>query len=201
MRLPLLSVALLVTSALPGQAFDANTDAVLERLKAGKLVQASDVAVLMRGAERWCYQEQDGNCAWSDIYLSVEGTDIRYEISNPWNEDIDISSVDHAEFRDNRYVCEVGFDWISSLRAYDRSDGKAIEGRELDALRQDIRDHATPENSGDCYDYVYRGADADKQVVTLLQRQYSDGVTDAANDAVVTLYFDRDAADNLGWYW
>jgi hypothetical protein len=201
MRLPLLSVALLVASALPGHAFDADTEAMLDRFKAGKLVQASDVAVLMRGAERWCYNEQHGNCAWSDIYLSVQGADIRFEISNPWNELVDISSVDHAVFRDNRYVCEVGFDWIPSVRAFDRSNGTAIEGRALDALRQEIRHHATPEDSDDCYDYLYRGADADRQVVMLLQRQYIDGVTDASNDALVTLHFDKDAADNLGWYW
>jgi hypothetical protein len=201
MRLPLLSVALVVASALPGHAFDADTQAVMDRLKAGKLVQASDVAVLMRGAERWCYNEQDGNCAWSDIYLSVEGTEIRYEISNPWNEMIDISSVDHAVFEENRYVCEVGFDWIPSVRAYDRSNGTAIEGRALDALRQEIRGYATPEDNDTCYDYLYRGADADGQVVMLLQRQYVDGVTDASDDAPVTLYFDKDAAENLGWYW
>lgn len=201
MRLPLLSVALLAAGALPGLAFDADTEAVLERLKTGKLVQASDVAVLMRGSERWCYREQEGNCAWSDIYLRVEGTDLRYEISNPWSEDIDISFVDEGEFRDNRYVCEIGFDWVPSVRAYNRDSGNAIEGRELEELRQEISASAAPENNSDCYDYLYRGVDAETQVVTLLQRQYVDGVTDAANDAVVTLYFDRAAADNLGWYW
>jgi hypothetical protein len=201
MRLPLLSVAVLVASTLPGHAFDTETAAVLERLKSGKLMQAGDVALLMRNAERWCYNEQEGNCAWSDIYLAVGDSEIRYEISNPWSEEIDISFVDTLVIRDNRYVCEIGFDWVPSVRAYDRSDGNAIEGRALEAIRQDISAHAAPTNNSDCYDYLYRGADEGQEVVTLLQRQYSDGVTDPANDAVVTLHFNAETAADLGWYW
>jgi hypothetical protein len=195
------SVIFLIAGVLPGLAFDADTEAVLGRAKAGKLVSISDIATLMRGSERWCYNEREGECAWSDIYLSVEGTSATYEISNPWSEAVDISFVDRGELRDNRYICEVGFDWIPSVRAYDRDDGNAIEGRALEALRQEIRDTVDTSANSDCFDYLYRGSDADSETVTLLQRQYTDGVTDPAYDAVVTLYFNKEAADDLGWYW
>ncbi|SMQ85642.1 hypothetical protein SAMN06295905_2929 [Devosia lucknowensis] len=201
MRQIVFPVALLLAGALPGQAFDAQSQAVLDRMKAGKLVHIDDVAALMIGAERWCYREQDGNCAWSDIYLSVEGTDATYEISNPWSEEVDIAFVDRGELRDDRYICEIGFDWIPSVRGYTRSDGNAIEGRALENLRQEIRSQVTVEDNDDCFDYVYRSADAETQVVTLLQRQYIDGETDPANDTEVKLYFDKDAAEALGWYW
>jgi len=201
MRRLALSVFILAVSALPGLAFEPGIQAVLDRAKSGKLVHIGDVAVLMMGAERWCYNQRETDCAWSDIYLSVEGSEATYEISNPWSEDIDISFVDRGVLRDNRYVCEMGYDWVPSVRAYGRESGKAIEGRELEALRQEIRNVINPSDSSDCFDYLYQGADAASQVVTLLQRQYSDGVTNPANDAVVTLHFDKAVADDLGWYW
>ncbi|MBJ3785906.1 hypothetical protein [Devosia sediminis] len=201
MRRLAFSLALLVAGAVPGLAFDADTEAVLDRLKTGKLVHIDDIATLMMASERWCYFEQDGECSWSDIYLSIEGTDATYEISNPWTEEIDISFVDHGELRDNRYICEIGFDWVPSVRAYEREDGDAIEGRALEALRQEIASTITTADNSDCFDYVYRGADAETEIVTLLQRQYVDGETDPANDVEVKLYFDKDAAEALGWYW
>lgn len=201
MRLPALSMVLLLAGAAPGLGFDADTEAVLDRVKAGKLVRMDDVAVLMMGAERWCYNERDGACGWSDVYLSVDGDMARYEISNPWSEDIDISFVDNGVLRDNRYICETGFDWVPSVRAYDRDTGDAIEGRALEALRQEIMGVVTTANNSDCFDYLYQGAAPDKQIITLVQRQYVEGATDKANDAVVSLYFDTDAAQALGWYW
>ena len=201
MRRIALSVALILAGTLSGQAFEAQSQAVLDRLKSGKLVHIDDVATLMMGSERWCYHERDGECSWSDIYLNIEGDQATYEISNPWSETIDISFVDRGEFRDNRYICEVGFDWVPSVRAYSREDGNAIEGRALEDLRREIRDYVTPQSNSDCFDYLYQGADADAEIVTLLQRQYTDGVTDPANDAVVKLYFNKDAAEALGWYW
>lgn len=201
MRRLALSVFVVFAGALPGLAFDTDTEAVLNRAKTGKLVPISDIAKLMMGSERWCYNERDGECSWSDIYLGIEGNDVTYEISNPWSEDVDISFVDRGELRDNRYICEAGFDWIPSVRAYSRDDGNAIEGRDLEALRQEIRDAVDTSANSDCFDYLYRGSDAENETVTLLQRQYSDGVTDPAYDAVVTLYFNKEAADDLGWYW
>lgn len=201
MRLPALSVVLLLAGTLHGLAFDTPSQAVVDRMKTGKLMHIEDVATLMMGAERWCYEEDDGNCAWSDIYLAIEGDAATYEISNPWSEDVDISFVDHGAFRHERYICETGFDWIPSVRAFERGDGKSIEGRALEALRQEIRDTVTPEENSDCFDYVYQGADAAAETITLVQRQYADGVTDPANDVVVTLYFNPEAAAALGWYW
>jgi hypothetical protein len=195
------SLALLLGGTTSGHAFEADTEAVLDGLKVGKLVPISDVATLMMGSERWCYAEMEGECSWSDIYLSIEGTAARYEISNPWSEDVDISFVDNGELRDNRYICEIGFDWIPSVRAYSREDGNAIEGRALEELRQEIRETVNTADNSDCFDYVYRGADPETEVVTLLQRQYANGVTDPANDVVVTVHFNAETAEALGWYW
>lgn len=201
MRQLAFSLALLLAGSVPSLAFDAESEAVLDGLKVGKLVPIEDVAVLMMGSERWCYFEQEGECSWSDIYLSIEGTAATYEISNPWSEAVDISFVDHGELRDNRYICETGFDWVPSVRGYDRDSGDAIEGRALEALRQEIRETVNTADNSDCFDYVYRGADAETEVVTLLQRQYIDGVTDPANDVEVTVHFNPETASALGWYW
>lgn len=195
------SLVLLLAGAAPGLGFDADVEGVIDRMKAGKLVHAADVGKLMMGAERWCYNEREGECAWSDIYLSVSDTEATYEISNPWNEEIDISFVDQGVFEDDRYICETGFDWVPSVRGYDRADGNAIEGRALETLRQEIRDFVSTEDNSDCFDYLYRGADAEAETVTLVQRQYIAGETDPANDATVTLHFNKDVADELGWYW
>lgn len=201
MRQRALAVALLLAGAPSALAFDADSQAVLDRMKSGKLMPISDVAVLMMGSERWCYNERAGECSWSDIYLSTDAKGAVYEISNPWSEEVDISFVDEGVFRDDRYICEIGHDWITSVRAYGREDGNAIEGRALATLKDDIRAQVTIEGSDDCFDYVYRGADPQRQIVTLLQRQYVDGETNPADDAVVSLYFDKDAAEALGWYW
>lgn len=182
-------------------AQDAQSQAVIDRMKAGKLMPISDVAVLMIGSERWCYREQEGNCAWSDIYLEVTGTGATYEISNPWSEEVDISFVDRGIFKDGRYICETGHDWVPTVRAYGREDGTAIEGRDLAALKQEIAEQVDTSDDDDCFDYLYQHQDKDVETVTLLQRHYIDGETDAANDALVTLYFNKDAAADLGWYW
>ena len=201
MRLLALSFMLLVGTALPGLGQDTQSQAVLDRMKAGKLMPISDVAVLMMASERWCYRQQENNCAWSDIYLSVDEAGASYEISNPWSEEIDISFVDQGVFRDGRYICETGQDWVPTVRAYARDSGNAIEGRELAALKQEISSQVSVEDDDDCFDYLYQHRDKAAETVTLLQRQYVDGVTDPANDALVTLYFNKDAALALGWYW
>lgn len=201
MRFPALLLALWGIAVAPGLAQDAASQAVIDGMKAGKLMEISDVAVMMMGAERWCYNEQEGNCAWSDIYLSVSETGAVYEISNPWSQDIDISFVDQGVFKDNRYICEAGSDWVPTVRAFGREDGTAIEGRDLAALKEEIYGVVTPEDADDCFDYLYQHQDKSAETVTLLQRHYMDGETDPANDALVTLYFDKEAADALGWYW
>ncbi|ODT76818.1 MAG: hypothetical protein ABS76_30055 [Pelagibacterium sp. SCN 64-44] len=192
-------VALMALSG-PAAGYDADSQAVIDRFKPGKLVPIADVGVLMMGAERWCYNQQGSECAWSDIYLWVEGDRVGYELSNPWSEGVDISFVDEAEFRDGRYICETGFDWLPSVRAFVRGDGMAIEGRDLAALKAEIATMADIGGAGDCFDYLYRGHDAEAQTVTLLQRQFVGGVHEPVNDAEVTLHFDKAKADGLGWY-
>lgn len=196
-----LAVSLGLLAAAPALAFDAETKTVIDSWKPGKPLPIVDVAKLMRGAERWCYNLDDGNCAWSDIYLSVDETKARYEISNRWDENTDIAFVDEGVFKDNRFICENEFNWIPSVRAYDAQTGAALEGRDLAALKDQITEQMDFSTQHDCFDYVYKGADAAKNTVTLVQRQYVGGADgEKADDAVVTLYFDKDAASGLGWY-
>ena len=199
-RLAILLV-LLCGSVMPGLAQDAQSQALIDHMKTGKLVHISDIAVLMMDSERWCYREQDGNCAWSDIYLSTSAKGATYEISNPWSEEVDISFIDEGVFKDDRYICETGLDWVPTVRAYGRESGTAIEGRELAALKDEIYGVVNVEDDDDCFDYLFQHQDKAAETVTLLQRQYVDGQTDPANDALVTLYFNKEAADALGWYW
>ena len=83
----------------------------------------------------------------------------------------------------------------------ERADGNAIEGRALAALKQEIYGEVALEDNDDCFDYLYQGQDKAAETVTLLQRQYVDGTTDPANDALVTLHFNTETAEALGWYW
>jgi hypothetical protein len=200
MRRFALSLALGLVASLPVMALDDQSLAIVERLKPGKLMRIADVGVLMMGSERWCYNEHDGQCAWTDIYLQVTEDGARYEIGNAWDDTVDIVSVDEGVFRDRRYICETNFDWVPTVRAFSRDDGSALFGRDLDHLRQEIRSNLTGERNG-CFDYLYRSHDAEAETVTLLQRQYNDGAYDEAGDALVTLYFNKAEADALKLSW
>lgn len=197
------AIALATLAALSGAAlaYDAASQAVIDRFKPGKLVPIETVGALMLGAERWCYEQKGNECGWSDIYLGIDGDRVRYELSNPWSAAVDISFIAEGIFRDGRYICDTGFDWVPSVRAYERPDGQAIEGRELDALKQEIAAHIDTSQSKDCFDYLYEGHDAEAQTISLTQRQYVDDAHQPARDAEVTLHFDKANADDLGWYW
>lgn len=201
MRRFAIALAALVTCSGTALAYDAASQDVIDRFKPGKLVPIEAVGSLMLGAERWCYDQRGEECGWSDIYLEIDGDMVRYELSNPWSAAIDISFVAEGVFRDGRYICDTGFDWVPSVRAYERPDGQAIEGRELDALKQEIAAHIDTSQAGDCFDYLYGGHDEEAQTIILTQRQYVDGTHQPARDAEVTLHFDKAKADNLGWYW
>lgn len=196
---PFLAVALaLGTTAV--FAFPAEIDSALSGLKVGKAVPIETVAEFMRLSERWCYNETDGACGWTDIYLSVDADGATYEIANAWSEDVDVAFVDHGVFRDGRFICETGFDWVPSVRATRRADGSVIGGRELAALRDEIASYQN--GVQDCFDYEYRGSDSEAGTITLLQRQYDEsGETDPLNDAEVTLHFDATSAAELGLYY
>ena len=193
--------ALSMLGALPAFAFDAASQAAIDGLKAGKPVPIAAVTDLMLGSELWCYNQREGECGWSDLYLSVHGNQVNFELSHPWSESIDISYVSQGVLRDGRFICYSGYDWIPSVRGFERPDGWAIGGRELEALRLEIEQWTDLAGDKDCFDYVFVSADETAETVTLTQRQWTEGETDAANDAVVTLYFAKAAADELGWYW
>ena len=189
MRTLLFALAALIASTGAAFAIDADSQAVVDRYKAGKLVAIDDVATLMRGSERWCYAESDGACDWTDIYVDVGDTNAVYEIANAWDDQIDIAFTDQGELRDGRYICEFGFDWVPSVRATRRADGTVLGGRELAKLKGEILANRSADVLN-CFDYLFVSADADADTVTLTQRQYEpDGTTDPANDVRVTLHF------------
>ncbi|PXA99785.1 hypothetical protein DMC47_01610 [Nostoc sp. 3335mG] len=190
-------LALGLLSLSPALAFDGSTQAVLDGLKRGKLVPIDAVGSLMMKSERWCYGEQEGACDWSDTYLDLTADGAVFEIGNAWNEQYEIFFTDEGVFEDNRYFCEIDRDWVPTLHAIHRSDGSPVGGRELWALKQEIAAGQARPRVIDCFDYVLAGIDDDGQTVTLLQRQFTDGVTDPANDVEVTLHFDPSSAAAL----
>lgn len=201
MRHIVAAILALLMSVAPALAYDAASQAVIDRLKSGKLISASELAALMMGAERWCYNQRDDECGWSEIYLSADADGAEYELSHAWNGEVDIALIDRGAFRDGRYFCETDTDWVRSIRAYSRADGTAIEGRELAALRREIAGLLPTEKSSECFDYLYRGHDKAAQTITLLQRQFTGAVHAPEADAEVTLHFDKERAENLGWSW
>lgn len=193
--LALVASLVLTSSAL---AFDTATTAVAERYKVGKALKIADLATLMGASERWCYSEDAGTCGWSDIYLDVGEDRVSFELGNAWNDTVDIVFVTEGEFRDQRYFCETGADWVPSVRAINRADSSLVGGRELAALKREIA-AALSGDSADCFDYLFVAADAEAQTITLTQRQYVDDTHDPTQDVPVTLHFDKASADALTW--
>lgn len=193
-------LALAATLVLTGSAlaFDADTQAIADRYKVGKALKVADLKTLMLASERWCYSEEDGTCGWSDIYLEVEGDHVAFELGNAWNTDVDIAFVTEGEFRDERYFCEVGEDWVPGVRAINRADGTLVGGRELAALKREI-ETVVASGSDDCFDYQFVSADAANQTITLNQRQYVDLEHDPDMDTQVTVHFDKASAAALTW--
>lgn len=199
MKLPIAAALLLIaTSAALG--FDGKTQGIIDRYKPGKLIGIAEIGYLMAASERWCYREEEGSCAWSDIYLDVGKSQAEFEIGNAWNEQVDIVFTDRGSFRDGRYICETDTDWVPSVRATRRSDGSVIGGRELAALKSEIASLRS-EDSQDCFDYLFVSADAENQTITLTQRQYVDEIHDTSRDTEVTLHFDQATAEALTYRW
>ncbi|WP_449393699.1 hypothetical protein [Devosia riboflavina] len=183
----------------PALAFDAGTQSVLDRMKIGKLVPITEIATLMRSSARWCYAEEEGSCSWSDIYLDVTDEGATYEIGNAWDANYDVIFTDHGKFEEGRYICETGYDWVPTLRAINRADGSDLGGRTLWELKTQIGEGRS--EGIDCFDYILKGSDTEAETITLLQRQFTDGVTDTLNDVTVTLHFNADTAAALTWYY
>ncbi|KKB08009.1 hypothetical protein [Devosia chinhatensis] len=201
MRRAGIAFAVLFAASLPAGAFDAQSRAIVGHFKPGKLLPIADVATLMLGAERWCYNQREGNCAWSDIYLAIDGDAVSYELSNAWDDAVTISFIGKGNLRDGRYICDIGHDWVPSVRAEDRATGAAITGRALAALKVEIAGVIDTSGSAECFDYLYRGHDEAAETITLTQRQYANGTEYRPEfDAEVTLYFDGEAAGRLGLY-
>lgn len=194
------AIAIALTTGTTALAFDADTQAVIDRQKAGKLVSMSNVAVLMRASEKWCYDNQDHSCAWTDIYLDVTDSGATFEIGNAWDAETDIAFTDEGVFKDDRYICESGKDWVATVRATRRSDGSSLDGRLLWDVKQAVRANQDAETQ-DCFGYLFLRSDADYQTTTLLQRQYTDDVHIEGNDVEVSLHFNAEDAAGLTWRW
>ncbi|UJW84607.1 hypothetical protein [Devosia sp. SL43] len=200
MKTLLTALALSLAFGSTAFAFDAETQDVIGRHKANKPLNSTDIATLMRSSERWCYAEDAGTCSWSDIYLDVTDEGAEFEIGNAWSETVDVMFTDTGVFKDSRYICEAGIDWVPTLRAANRSDNTIVTGKELKQIKTDL--YATQsETVIDCFDYLYRGSDAETQTITLLQRQYTEDVYDPSKDTEVTLHFNADNAAALTWRW
>lgn len=197
MKRLLATVALTLAGGSAALAFDADTQAIIDQHKRGKLIGIEDVAHLMRESAQWCYLEEDNSCAWIETYLDVRDSGVGFELANNWDADTDYAFTDEAVFTGNR-LCQTGFNWIDNLRAMRRVDGGPIGGRDLFAFKQEMA-VARPDiaDYNDCFDYLYVASDAGQQVVTLLQRQYVDGVHDGANDVEVTVHFNPEDAAGL----
>lgn len=193
------ATAIVLLGSPAALGFDPAIEAIAGHYKRGKLVNAKDVGELMRKSERWCYAEAAGQCAWSDIYLAVTDEDARFEISNAWSDTVDVSFIDHGVFNDTNQICETANDWVPTVHARSRPEGLAIGGRTLEAIKAELGTNR--DATVDCFDYLYEGSDAQGQIVTLLQRQYTDGVHQAGADVTVSLHFDHAAAAalTLGW--
>ena len=150
----LLSIAgLFLAFGSSALAFEPGVEAVIAQHKMGKPVTSADLAKLMRGSGRWCYLEEAGSCAWSDIYLAVDEAGAEYEVSNAWSERVEIAFVDYGVFEDDRMLCESGVDWLASVRGMQRDDGQLIGGRALRDLKSEIAVDA-PDDGIDCFDYL-----------------------------------------------
>lgn len=198
----LAAIALTLVTATGAYAFDPSVEAVTGKYKQGKQLAVGDVVTLMQEAAKWCYDEQDYTCAWADTYFEVDEAEAVFEITNAWDATRNIGYTDRAEFKDGA-ICQAGYDWVTSVWAKDRETGNIIEGRDLYDLKQEIyANRTTPlDEASDCFDYLYLRADADSEVVTLLQRQYADGVHYPAQDVEVSLHMDSKDAAGLSLRW
>ncbi|SEP60443.1 hypothetical protein SAMN05428969_0082 [Devosia sp. YR412] len=197
MKMLFAALALTLATSSAALAFDSETQALVDIYKPGKPVSGADMAQLMQSSEAWCYDRQDQSCAWREIYLDISGDDVSFELSNNWDVDTDYAFTDKATLSGGQ-ICQSGYNWIDNLRAIRRADGSAIGGRELNDFKRTMAE-ARPDldSYDDCFDYVYLASDDALETVTLRQRQYADGVYDAANDVEVTVYFDAEAAKGL----
>jgi hypothetical protein len=190
------AAAAVLALASPAFAFDPTVAEIVDNLKPKAMVDTTDLAELMKGSERWCYAEEDGTCQWSDVYLDVSEAGPRLEVSSGYSDDYDLYIVDKGEFRNDRYVCEYGYDWTPSTRLVRRTDGTPVNGRELDAMRVQFAANFGTDRPH-CFDYLFVRANAEAGTITLLQRTYDDFIQVKENDVAVTLHFDADEAAAL----
>ena len=197
MKFVFAAMALTLGMASAAQAYDADIEAIIDGQKPGKAMARQSVSTLMAGAEAWCYDEMRGACSWREVYLDVRQDGVTFELANYYALDIDYAFTDQGVFRGNK-ICQSGFNWLPSLRASYRTDGRMMGGRDLQDFRLAMTE-ARPriDSYSDCFDYLYVSSDAAKDTVTLLQRQYDNEGYYPAGDVEVTLHFDKESAAAL----
>lgn len=189
----------LAALTIPATAIEAKIEAMLDGYKTGKLLPIEDVAALMRSSERWCYNEQTGTCDWSDIYLDVGSDGATFELIDMWTQDVEIILTEKGVFRDGQFICGTGEEYTQSLRAYDTARNGYLTGRELYALKSEIAAVYAANQASEpaCFDYLFEAIAPDEETITVTQRIWRGGETDPAEDARVTLHFNRDSAEAL----
>jgi hypothetical protein len=193
---------LLLAAACTGAvAMDAEAETLARGYKGGKDMPISDVATLMRLSERWCYNQQDMTCAWSDIYLDVTDIGAVYEVTSLWDPEREITLTDFGAFEEDRFICEVATRSGETLRAR-TVDGTEIGGRDLWDLKGEIATHFAADTQEPlCFDYTFAGLSIPDDTITLTQRTWRNDSTDPAEDAEVTIHFDPATAGALAIRW
>lgn len=199
---PFVFAALLLATACTGAvAMDAEAETLARGYKGGKDMPISDVATLMRLSERWCYNQQDMTCAWSDIYLDVTDIGAVYEVTSLWDPEREITLTDFGAFEEDRFICEIAPRTGEALRAR-TVDGTEIGGRDLWDLKGEIAAHFAADTQGPlCFDYAFVGLSIPDDTITLTQRTWRNDSTDPAEDAEVTIHFDPATAAALTTRW
>lgn len=202
---PFVFAMLLLAAACGGAAaaMDVEAETLARGYKSGKDLPITDVATLMRLSERWCYNQQDMTCAWSDVYLDVTEDGAIYELTSLWDADHEIMLTERGTFEEDRFICETAQITAATMRARTVADGTPIGGRDLWLLKGEVTlaYEANPKSPETCYDYTFLSLSIPDDTITLRQRIWRDGVTDPAEDAEVTLHFDAAKAAALTTRW
>ena len=119
------ALAITLATGSAALAFDSQTQAIIDRHQAGKMVAITGVAHLMQASAKWCYATQEQSCAWTEIYLDVTDASASFELGNSWAAETDYAITDEGAFRENE-TCQTGVNWVSNLRGTRRSDDTSI---------------------------------------------------------------------------
>lgn len=191
-----LCAALSIGLGGPATAFEPEVAALVSQLKPNKLVPGDTLGGLMAGSRIWCYDAEGTTCRWTDRYLAADATGAEFELSYMWTPDTAVTVTNGLVIAGDS-ACYSGIQYVDTLTA--TRDGQAVSGKPLDKIKGELRAVLEPTATVEfCFDYSFVRADERASTVTLLQREYSDGVYGgAAEDVEVVLHFDAASAEAL----